>query len=190
MAFVKKDTIEELIKKISNKMQGHATIILIGSAASIVGYDTMKNTHDVDTYNTLKKEFISAWDEACVELGVKLNIGTSSVFTPPDGFEDRIHTSEISTSKITVNYIDAYDFIISKIARGLEKDVIDIKNLSSKVTIEPEKLIRIFFDEFLYVSAIGSQSMAIINFKELFLEIFGRDIYEKYLPLINSLIRN
>lgn len=145
MAFVKKDTIEALIQKVSSKMQGHAIIILIGSAASIVGSNTMKNTQDVDTYNTLKKDFVSAWDEACDEIGLKLTIGTSSVFTPPDGFEDRIHTSEISTSKITVNYID--------------------------------------------VSPIGSHSMAIINFKELLLELFGSDTYEKFLPLVNSLKR-
>lgn len=113
MATIIKETIEILVKKVSDKIQGHATLILIGSAASIVGYDTQKNTHDVDTYNTLKKEFILAWDESCNELGIKLTIGTSPVFTPPDGFERRIHESDISTPNISVKYIDAYDFIIS-----------------------------------------------------------------------------
>lgn len=189
MSLVSKETIEELIQKVSGKMHGHATIILIGSAASIVGYDTKKNTHDVDTYNTLKKEFITAWDEACVELGISLSIGSSPVFTPPDGFEDRIHESDISTSKISVKYIDAYDFIISKIARGLEKDVEDINAIKRKVNIDAEKLIRLFFDEFLYVSAIGSHSMAIINLKDLIEHLFGREEYEKLIPLIDSLTR-
>lgn len=189
MGQVSKELIANIIRIASTKIEGKASIVLVGSAASIVGYDTQKQTHDVDTYNSLKQDVINAWSEACKELSVTLTLGTTPVFTPPDTFQDRLHYSEISTDKIEVHYLDIYDFIISKMARRTDKDIMDIQAVALKTSIDPLKLVEIFFNDYLYVVSTKKPSWEIMSLKEVIELVFGSDTLEKVETKIQELTK-
>lgn len=162
-----KSFVNDIIKEISNDFQGDIDLVIVGSVSAVIGYGMQKYTLDVDSYNSIPQDFQRKWTNACQKLGYDLKLTTTSVFTPPDHFEERLKLSDISTDRIKVYYLDKYDFAISKIARGNEKDISDIVELNNLSLLDAETLYKRFIEEFLFVSAIGSLNMAALSFLNL-----------------------
>lgn len=189
MGQVGKLDIQKIVNEIDKNIEFKVDIYLVGSVSSIIGYNLEKKTMDADTYNSMRRELKEEWDKACGKLGIDLELIQSTVVTPPDGFEDRYQLSDISTKNVRVYFMEKHDYAISKIARGVSKDYDDVLSLHRKSPLDVNRLIEIFFDEFLYTVAVGSLSGHIINLKELVELLFGEDKLNEVLPLIESKTR-
>lgn len=172
---ITKDEIALVIKEMDKLTTSNIEIFFVGSIASIIGYDTSKQTNDADTYNSITTHAVELWNKACEITGVDLKISQTSVFLPPDFFEDRYQLSDISTKKISAYYMEKHDFSISKLARGLDKDFNDIQALHAKSPLDLNILIDIFFDEFLFTVATGRKENHIISLKAVIERVWGED---------------
>lgn len=185
---ITKDEIALVIKEMDKLTTKNIEIFFVGSIASIIGYDTSKQTNDADTYNFIAAYAVELWNKACEITGIDLKISQTSIFTPPDLFEDRCQLSDISTPRVRAYYMEKHDFSISKLARGLDKDFNDIQALHAKSPLNLHNLIDIFFDEFLYTVATGRKENHIISLKAVIERVWGeetlmnveKDIDERY----------
>lgn len=186
MGSIGKTEIQKIISEIDKNINFKFEIYLVGSVSSIIGYDLEKKTFDADTYNSLKNEVKEEWTKACIKLGIDLELTQTTVFTPPDGFENRYTLSDISTTKIKIYFMEKHDYAISKIARGVSKDYDDVLSLHRKSPLNLKNLINLFFEEYLFTVAIGSLTAQIINLKELIENLFGEDELKKVIPEIEK----
>lgn len=156
-----------------SKIDYNIQLYLVGSVSSIVGYGLEKATLDVDSFESLEKRIITDWNKACDKLNIDLKLNHSAVFYPPDQFTDRYKKSDISTKMVSVYFMEKHDFVISKLARGWGKDIDDIVSLHKKSPLDAQRLIDIFFDEYIFVQAVGHLPDHIITLKEIIFELFG-----------------
>jgi hypothetical protein len=187
---ITKDEIALVIKEMDKLTETGIDIFFVGSIASIIGYDTSKQTNDADTYNSISTSAVELWNKACEITGVDLKISQTSVFLPPDQFEDRCQLSDISTPKVRAYYMEKHDFAISKLARGLDKDFNDIQALHEKSPLSVYTLIDIFFDEFLFTVATGRKESHIITLKAVIERIWGDDVLEQVEEQIDTTYSN
>ena len=185
MDSITKDEIALVITEIDKLTTSNIEIYFVGSIAAIIGYDTSKQTNDADTYNSLSKKALALWNQACEITGIDLKISQTSVFTPPDLFEERCELSDISTSKVKAYYMEKHDFSISKLARGLDKDFNDIQALHKKSPLDLGILIDRFFEEFLYTVAIGRKENHIISLKAAIERIWGEEKLKQVMTTID-----
>ncbi|OFZ31880.1 MAG: hypothetical protein A2622_11715 [Bdellovibrionales bacterium RIFCSPHIGHO2_01_FULL_40_29] len=70
MDSITKDEIALVIKEMDKLTISNIDIFFVGSIASIIGYDTSKQTNDADTYNSITTHAVELWNKAC-EIAIR-----------------------------------------------------------------------------------------------------------------------
>ena len=179
MEEIKRKDLEILFSKIDERLDRAIDIFVIGGVSAIVGYDIAKTTEDVDLDSPIEPNFNSIFEQEAKGLGLDLYLSNKGIFYPPDGYRERMEFLDFPNKKLRVFYLNQYDLAISKIDRGFQKDMDDIKAVHKKSPYQCQELIRIFNDEYIHVSAIGDPRTKKMSLLLLILELFGKAVMEE-----------
>ncbi|HEY8269880.1 MAG TPA: DUF6036 family nucleotidyltransferase [Pseudobdellovibrionaceae bacterium] len=175
MATVTKESLETLFRNIDSKLEYTVDIYIIGGASAILGYNIVKQTDDVDLDGTAEPHFQKLFNEASHETGTDLVLSSKGVFTPPDGYRERMHFKDFPRRKLRIWFLDKDDFAISKISRGFGKDYEDISKVHEQAPYEYASLMNIFMTEFIGIATIGNEKETKMNFLDLVEKLFGSE---------------
>lgn len=173
MATITKEQLEKLFRKVDEKLERSVDLYVIGGAAAILGYNVVKETEDVDLDSGVDGEFHEIFRQAAHETGTDVELSHRGIFTPPEGYRDRMKFLDYPHRKLRVWTLDKYDLALSKIARGFGKDYEDIIRVHKASPLDYEALLRIFKTEFVNVAVIGDQRVVMMNFLDLVDKLFG-----------------
>lgn len=175
---VKKEDLESLFTKVDAKLKKKVDLFVIGGASAILGYNIQKFTEDVDLDNAIDQQFNSIFEDEAKGMGLDVYLSHKGVFHPPDGYRERMKFLDFPKKNLRVFYLDKYDLAISKIDRGIQKDIDDIVAVHERSPFDSEELIRIFNEEYIKVSAIGDPRVKMMNLLDLIATLFGDDVME------------
>ena len=175
MGTVTKSQLRNLFSRIDLRLKNKLDVYIIGGISAILGYNVTKETGDVDVDGKIDPEFDRIFAEEAQKLGMDLYLSSKGVFYPPDGYRERCEFEDFPKKKLRIWYLGQYDLAISKIDRGIEKDFEDIKRVHSNYPFEYERLISIFNDEYIMVSAIGNLREKKMNLIDLVEMLFGEE---------------
>lgn len=178
MGTVTKSQIKSLFSKVDKRLSKSIDLYIIGGVSAILGYNVIKETNDVDVDGQIDSEFKAIFDEEVKAMGLDLYLSTKGVFSPPDGYRQRCESEDFPNRKLTVWYLNQYDLAISKIDRGIGKDFEDISRVHKQQPYQYEKLIQIFNDEYINISAIGNPIEKKMNMVDLVERLFGASFVE------------
>ena len=178
MGSVTKKQLKQLFTQIDRRLSKNINIYIIGGISAIFGYNVMKETNDVDIDGSIDPDFQIIFDEEAKSLNLDLYLASKGVFAPPDGYRGRCAFEDFPRKKLRVWYLNQYDLAISKIDRGIEKDFEDIRKVHEQSPFEYERLVQIFNDEYIRVSAIGSPREKMMNLVDLVDQLFGPEFVD------------
>lgn len=178
MGAVTRSQLKKIFKRIDGRMKKSVDIYIIGGASAILGYNVIKETNDIDVDGDIDSDFQRLFLEEVSALGLDIYLSSRGVFSPPDGYRERMKSEEFPKGKLRVWYLDQYDLAISKVERGLEKDYEDIKRVHQRSPYDRERLIQIFNTEYIAVSAIGNKREKKMNLLDLIAMLFGDEVLE------------
>lgn len=170
---VKKEDLEGLFARVDARIDKKIDIFVIGGAAAIVGYGIQKFTQDVDLDNSVDPQLDEIFKSEARAMGFELYLSSKGVFFPPDGYRSRMKFLDFPKRNLRVYYLDKYDLAISKIDRGIQKDMDDIVAVHEKSPFELEELINIFSKEYITVAAVGDPRGKMMNLLDVISRLFG-----------------
>ncbi|MDY6904328.1 MAG: DUF6036 family nucleotidyltransferase [Thermodesulfobacteriota bacterium] len=145
-------------------------LILIGAASLIVKYNLKRATNDIDIMDTgIPRGHISGLGTLLAQLGYHV-VSDAIVHLHPDYLERLEQVTQ--KGNVSVLSLGPYDLAISKISRGLERDIDDIIVSDLLETVKIHELERLYADAVTYW--IGNPEHFRLNW-DMFL-----DAYEKY----------
>lgn len=173
---VKKEDLEGLFARVDARIDKKIDIFVIGGAAAIVGYGIQKFTQDVDLDNSVDPQLDEIFKSEARAMGFELYLSSKGVFFPPDGYRSRMKFLDFPKRNLRVYYLDKYDLAISKIDRGIQKDMDDIVAVHEKSPFELEELINIFSKEYITVAAVGDPRGKMMNLLDVIFRLFGDEV--------------
>ncbi|MGZ3745147.1 MAG: DUF6036 family nucleotidyltransferase [Pseudobdellovibrionaceae bacterium] len=102
MATVTKKSLEALFQNIDSKLEHPIDIYIIGGASAILGYNIVKQTDDVDLDGSADTYFHELFRKATEETGTDLVLSSKGVFTPPEGYRERMHFTDFPNRKLRI----------------------------------------------------------------------------------------
>ncbi|EDP74671.1 hypothetical protein HG1285_14704 [Hydrogenivirga sp. 128-5-R1-1] len=132
-----KEVIEE-IEKYNPKSDVY--LILIGGASLILKYGLRRTTKDIDV---AVRPYMGGLGDLLSRKGFQV-VAEGFLNLPPD-YEERLEPV-MEGRKVHVLTLSPYDLAVSKISRGLAKDIEDVVNSELINRIDVEKLRKIYFD--------------------------------------------
>ncbi len=176
MGKLSKGQLKNLFTRIDGRLSKSINIFLIGGASAILGYNTTKETNDVDVDGEIPAEFEKAFTEEAKALNLELHLSSVGVFSPPEGYRERAKFEDFPRKKLRIWSLDQYDLAISKIDRGIEKDYADIARVHKKAPYDRNRLIEIFSTEYIKTVAIGDPRIKKMNLVDVAVLLFGEDV--------------
>ena len=157
---------------------------VIGSAAAMIAFGMDRDTKDFDTVASVDA-ISKAWDETAQETGLDIPLDKVSVHQPPDEYESRLREVKIPDLKnIRISVPEKHDWALMKIARGYDKDLEHILDVSIRMEFNHET----FFDRFInemWVSH-GYKGDLIYSFVTTMEALFGSEIAKKMDKVIRA----
>lgn len=178
MGKVTQKDLENLFVRVDEKLSKKIDIYVIGGASAIVGYNVTKFTEDIDLDGSVDEELAKIVREQSQKMGLDLYLSSKGVFYPPDGYRGRMKGKDYPTKKLRVYYLDQYDLAISKIDRGYQKDMDDIQAVHDRFPYDLNKLIEIFNNEYIKVSATGDPREKKMKLLDVIDKLFGKESME------------
>lgn len=159
--------------KVREKLKSRLPVILIGGAGLILRYSLKRATRDIDVLESIpgRRGSLQAVGNLMAIHG--FHIVSESLLTLHPDYENRME-KVADFSCLEVYTLSAYDYAISKLGRGSEKDIDDILYSGLMDAIEIDVLEGLYFDAMSYW--IGDEGRFRGNW-ELFKERIERDIY-------------
>ncbi len=179
MGTVSQKELKKLFKNIDAKLTAIIDIYIIGGASAILGYNVIKETNDVDLDGGIDSEFNRIFLAEAKKLKLDLHLSSKGVFSPPENYRARMIEETFPKKKLRVWYLDQYDLAISKIDRGIEKDLEDLKRVHAKSPFEVSRLVEIFNSEYIKVSAIGNPREKMMTLLDLVSMLFDDDVRDQ-----------
>lgn len=178
MGTVTKEQIKIIFSKVDQRLSKNIDLYIIGGMSAILGYNVVKETNDVDVDGHIDSDFNRIFAEEAKSLNLDLYLSSKGVFHPPDGYKQRCQFEDFPNKKLRVWYLNQYDLAISKIDRGIGKDFEDIERVHKNSPFEFDKLIEIFNEEYINVSAIGNLKEKKMNLVDLVERLFGTEFVQ------------
>ncbi|MFP4445757.1 MAG: DUF6036 family nucleotidyltransferase [Desulfosudaceae bacterium] len=117
-------------------------LILIGAASLIIKYDLKRATHDIDIMDTgLPRNRIGGLGALLSRLGYHV-VSDALVNLHPD-YLDRVEPITRKNNIIVLS-LSAYDLAISKISRGLQRDIDDLMSSHVLAGVQIKELERLY----------------------------------------------
>ncbi|MBL7542743.1 MAG: hypothetical protein JNL11_02955 [Bdellovibrionaceae bacterium] len=179
MGTVSQKELKKLFKNIDAKLTSSIDVYIIGGASAILGYNVMKETNDIDIDGGIDSEFNRLFSAEAKKLKLDLYLSSKGVFSPPENYRERMRKKTFPKKKLRVWYLDQYDLAISKIDRGIEKDLEDLKRVHAKSPFEVNTLVEIFNNEYIKVSAIGNPREKMMTLLDLVSMLFDETVLDK-----------
>ncbi|MEZ0391417.1 MAG: DUF6036 family nucleotidyltransferase [Pseudobdellovibrionaceae bacterium] len=178
MGTITKEQIKELFRRVDQRLERKLDIYVIGGISAILGYNVAKETNDVDIEGAIDPEFNRIFEEEAQSLGLDLYLSSKGIFSPPENYRSRCQFEDFPKKKLRVWYLNQYDLAISKIDRGIGKDFEDIQRVHKKSPFDYDRLVQIFDDEYIRVSALGNPREKMMNLIDLVENLFGSEFVE------------
>jgi hypothetical protein len=179
MGTISQNDLKKVFSAVDARLKKKLDVYLIGGASAILGYNVSKETNDVDLDGGIDPDFNVLFQEEADRQGLDIYLSSKGVFSPPDDYRSRMNFEIFPKKNLRVWFLDQYDLAISKIDRGIEKDFEDIKRVHQKSPFDCPKLIDLFNQEYINVSAIGNPREKKMNLLDLISMLFGQAEMEK-----------
>ncbi|NPA32606.1 MAG: hypothetical protein GXO04_03165 [Aquificae bacterium] len=143
--FLNKEEVEKRLKEVLQELNKYdlpsdVYLILVGSASLMLKYNLKRSTRDIDV---VVRPYIGGLGDILARKGFQL-VAEGFLNLHPD-YEERLQPLwEIG--KVHVFALSPYDLAISKISRGLDKDISDILESDLIKEIDFEKLKKLYFE--------------------------------------------
>jgi hypothetical protein len=139
---VDSDRLDHLLAALGKAAREPATIYLVGgSSAVIVGW--RRTTRDVDLYleDDALMQVIPGLKE---KLAISIELASPLDFVPElPGWRDRSPYVR-SEGQLTVRNFDFYSQALSKLERGFDQDVADVRAMVDRGLVDPARLLELF----------------------------------------------
>lgn len=153
-----------------------------------MGYGAEGMTSDIDVLSLAGSQtvFSRAVDRAREETGLAVGVSAAAVFTPPDGFEDRLRAARgLRMQRLTFKVPDKYDLALSKIAASGQRphDLEAVARMHEKHHLSRKALVDRFEAEMQNVSVADSRQLSLtmaIAVARLYGYEAGKGLAEKY----------
>lgn len=156
------------------KLKDQVNVILVGGAGLIVKYALKRATDDIDVVPPLTTRKMSG-SVGSLMANHGLHVVNETIMLLHPDYENRIQPLWESAN-LRVFILDSYDYAISKIGRGLEKDIDDVLRSNLLSDIQLPKLKELYFEGMLYW--IGDERKFRGNW-EAFIRRFEKEILKK-----------
>lgn len=145
---------------------------IIGGAAASLAFRMKSGTLDIDAANSVAK-LEKACTAARKDTGLDIPLGTASVFDPPYEYESRMKRLKLpGLRRVQVFVPEKHDWALMKIVRLIDKDIEDIKEVSTRIGLNKAVLLKRFLEEM--TQSIGRRSELVMNFLTMMEELHGK----------------
>lgn len=135
---ITKELIESFMTSVGRMIKKRATFYLTGGATAIL-FDFRESTIDIDIAGDMD-ELFSSIPKLKERLQINIEMAKPTDFIPSlPGEEDR-HIPIGTFGKVTFMHFDPYSQAFSKIVRGHQTDIADVKALLSAGLVDAKKL--------------------------------------------------
>ncbi len=179
MGTITQKELKKLFTNIDVRLKSTIDIYIIGGAAAILGYNVIKETNDIDIDGGIDQEFNQLFVAEAKKLKLDLYLSSKGVFSPPENYRQRMIQETFPKKKLRIWYLNQYDLAISKIDRGIEKDLEDLKRVHAKSPFDVSRLVEIFNNEYINVSAIGNPREKMMTLLDLVSMIFDDTVKDQ-----------
>lgn len=135
---ITKALLQSFMKSVGRMMKKPATLYLTGGATAIL-YDFREGTIDIDIAGDMD-ELFSHLPQLKERLQVNIEMAKPTDFVPSLPDEKKRHILIGTFGKVTFMHFDPYAQAFSKIVRGHQTDIADVKALMAIGLVEIKKL--------------------------------------------------
>lgn len=135
---ITKELLQLFMTSVGRMMKKHATLYLTGGATAIL-YDFREGTIDIDIAGDMD-ELFSYLPKLKERLQVNIEMAKPTDFVPGLPDEKNRHIRIGTFGRVTFMHFDPYAQAFSKIVRGHQTDISDVKALTTTGLVEIKKL--------------------------------------------------
>jgi len=176
------------LRAIDRNLTADVEILVVGGAAVVVGYGAEAMTSDIDVLKMVgsKEAFGEAVHNARQETGLAVGVSGATVFTSPDGFEERVRSARgLHMERLTFKVPEKYDLALSKIAASGQRphDLEAVERMHVKHHLSRMTLVERFEREMRNVSVLDSRQLSLtvaIAVARLYGYEEGKELARKY----------
>ncbi len=147
MKYYRASELERFLEALDQQLDGPHTITIIGGAAIALAFGGDNATTDIDVFVGMTGPLQLAAHQARRQLLSEIEVSPAQVAELPYGYEDRLRPILGGLAKLRVLVPELYDLVLSKIARGVDRDREHIAALHQLHQLELATLLERYFGE-------------------------------------------
>jgi hypothetical protein len=132
-----------------DRIGGKIHLILTGGAGLILRFGLKRATGDMDVLEGPGPSPMRRLSVGSLLVAMGFHVVSESIFLLHPDYEKRLQ-SAMSLENLEVYTLDPYDYAISKIGRGMERDLDDVIESSLLTSVDISKLKELYFDAMSY----------------------------------------
>ena len=140
---VGRDVLQEFFKEFSKPFKSACSVYILGGASALI-YGWRASTHDIDLKVLPDNEAFNIIAKLKDRLSINIELASPDDFIPalPSWQERSIFIERYG--KVDFLHYDFYSQALSKIERGFERDLLDVRSMYDSGLLDLEKLQQLF----------------------------------------------